>query len=457
VSATSQAGTETQPAGPIPAPARAARAAPTLGESLRVVSGPLWSSRLLVLCAGVLGVLELGLAAGHAGFDPSGLTTPFGYPGNLLVSPLARWDSVWYLAIARSGYAPGGHLVVARTAYYPLYPLLVSGIGWVLGSDLIGGIVISLVSFAVALVLLHRLAWLEVGPGAARLAIWLLAFSPVAFFFSALYTESLYLALSLGCLLCARRGRWALAGVLGGLAAASRNDGVLLAIPCLIMFLWGPRTDPGASLTRWGVLEGRVPRRRLDRLAPRYRLAPSVAFLALIPLGVGAYFAYLAVRYNAAQAPFRAQAFWYRSFAGPFVGAEQGAVAAWDGVRQLLHGPPPPRYFAIAGGNALAGAGENLLLFASLVAAAIALIGVLRELPLAYGAYTLAALALPLSEPVAPQPLQSLPRYEVVLFPLFLWAAALAHRRNWGAFAIALSAGLLGLLSAEFATWHFVA
>jgi hypothetical protein len=102
-------------------------------------------------------------------------------------------------------------------------------------------------------------------------------------------------------------------------------------------------------------------------------------------------------------------------------------------------------------------AGQNLMLFGFLALGAAALVGVFRRLPLAYGAYCLVALALPLSYPVAPQPLISLPRYEVVLFPLFMWAAWWISRRGWTVPAIAANAVLLGLFTAEFATWRFVA
>lgn len=74
-----------------------------------------------------------------------------------------------------------------------------------------------------------------------------------------------------------------------------------------------------------------------------------------------------------------------------------------------------------------------------------------------HGAYVIAALAVPLSYPVTPQPLASLPRYEVVLFPLFMWGASFAARRRIEVAAIATMAGLLGLFTAEFATWRFVA
>ena len=84
------------------------------------------------------------------------------------------------------------------------------------------------------------------------------------------------------------------------------------------------------------------------------------------------------------------------------------------------------------------------MLFAFLLAAVPAIVGVLRLLPLAYGAYVLAALALPLSYPVAPQPLMSLPRFLVVLFPLSMWLAAwLAARPRARLPVLAVSAALM--------------
>jgi hypothetical protein len=132
-------------------------------------------------------------------------------------------------------------------------------------------------------------------------------------------------------------------------------------------------------------------------------------------------------------------------------------VAAWDGLRQLIHGPPPPLYFDKAGGNPLMVAGQNLMLFGFLALGAVAGVGALRRLPVAYGAYAVAALALPLSYPVSPQPLASLPRYEVVLFPLFMWGALWLRRRRLTEPGVAALAVLLGLFTAEFATWRFVA
>ena len=404
-----------------------------------------WISRLFVFCAGLLAATSLGNVSAWRGFDPLRLTAPFGYFGNLLSAPFARWDSVWYLTIARSGY---DHQA-ARTAFFPLYPLLVRGLGFLTGSDLVAGALISLIAFAVALMLVRRLAALELGSEPAQLTVLLIAFCPIAYVFSAVYSESLFLALSLGCVWQARNGRWLWAGLLGGLGAAERASGIALVLPLILLFLYGPRLDrapvhpPGRS--------------RLRRLMPRHAPTPRLAAVLLVPAGLGAYVLGLALSTGNGLAPFGAERAWYRHFAGPFGGVWDGSVAAWDGLRQLVHGPPPPVYFSPAGGNALSVAGENLMLFAFLILGAVALIGAFRRLPFAYGAYCLAALALPLSYPVTPRPLNSLPRYEVVLFPLFMWGAWWLQRRRIGSPAVAALAVLLGLFTAEFATWRFVA
>jgi hypothetical protein len=416
----------------------------------RVAWRAIWTSRLVVLSAGVLGVLAVGRAQGTSGFDPANLTAPFGYFGNLLAAPFARWDSVWYLAIAQGGYDHDP----PRTAFFPLYPLLTRGLGVVIGSDLIAGVIVSLACFWIALVLLYKLVALELDDERARVTVLLIAYCPMAYFFSAVYSESLFLALSVGCIYRARLGRWASAGLLGGLAAASRNSGIVLIVPIVLLYLYGPRGDGRYVDAAAGP---RTPGRRLMRLLPRYPVRPPLAWVLLVPAGLGAYLLWLGLTTGDALAPFHVQKVWYRHFAGPFGGVWDGTVAAWDGLRQLLHGPPPPIYFTAAGGDPLTVAGQNLMLFAFLVLAVVAVVGVFRRLPIAYGGYTLAALAMPLSYPVGPQPLASLPRYEVVVFPLFMWGACWITRRRITTEAVAALAVLLGLFTVQFATWRFVA
>jgi hypothetical protein len=115
-------------------------------------------------------------------------------------------------------------------------------------------------------------------------------------------------------------------------------------------------------------------------------------------------------------------------------------------------------YFTAGEGSPFVSAGHNLLDLAFLVAFVPAIVGVLRRLPLAYGVYALAAACLPLSDPVTAQPLMSLPRFLVPLFPLGIWLGAwLAERPRLQRPTLVLSGALMALFVAQFATWHWVA
>jgi hypothetical protein len=400
-----------------------------LGDAWRA----LLVSRLLVWAAAVVAVLAFGLSGRMHDFDPAGVTTPFGPVGDVLAAPLGRWDSVWYLAIAGAGYGGDG----VREAFFPLYPLLVRIAGTPLGSALVGGALVSTALLGVALVVLHRLVALDHDRAVARNAVLVTALFPMSFFFSAVYSESLFLALSVGALYAARRERWAWAGALGGLAAMTRSAGVVLLVPLALIYLW----DDGRPSLR-----------------VRRRLRADVLWLGLVPLGLAAYCAFLALQGLDALAPFRAQEVWFRSFAGPFGGVWDGTVAAVQGARQLLSGAREPVFFRAAGGDPFLVARHNIELFVWLVLGAVAVVGALRRLPFAYGAYLVVALALPLSYPVGPQPLMSLPRFLAVLFPLAIWLALWMTGRAWRErLVVATFAAGLAVYTGIFATWHWVA
>jgi hypothetical protein len=418
----------------------------------------LWSSRLLVWVAGVGTVLAFGFGPVRNAFNPPGVTRGFGWLGNLLAAPAARWDGAWYLVIAHYGYRPDLQAFTSsRTAFFPLYPLGLSAISHLGVSPVLAGVLLSLIALALALYGIHRLVTLELARAGeaedsarrgevARLAVMVSAFAPMAFYFSAVYSESLYLALSVGVFWCARKGRWVWVGVLGALAAATRSAGVVLLLPAVMLYLYGPREDRAAdflALARW---------------RPAYRLRRDFLWLGLVPAGLGLYLAYLALSSGDALMPFHAQDVWGRHFAGPYLGVWDGAKAAFEGARQLLSLQSHHVYFPIAAGSPDISAEHNLLLLAFLIAAATAIVGVLRLLPLAYGVYVIAALALPLSYPVRAQPLMSLPRFLVVLFPLGIWLAVwLAEHPRARTPALAVSGLLMMLFTAQFATWHWVA
>ncbi len=410
----------------------------------------LWVSRLLVWAGGLLGMLvwpTVSRAPGWRGFDPGGLTSPFGAAGDLLVAPAARWDSVWYLEIARGGY--GG--APARAAFFPLYPLAVRALGApaaALGGGerayVAAGVAISLAALLAGLVIVHRLGVLDLGPSVAGRAVWLLALFPTAFAFSAVYSESLFLALSAGTLYAGRLGRWRWAGVLGGLAAATRSTGLLLVVPLVLLYLYGPRADrpaPGAQ----------------GSMGPRHPVRADLAWVLLVPAGLAAYMAHLALVTGDPLSPFSVGHLWYRHLSGPLGGAWEGAVAAFAGARQLLSGSRAPVFFTAAGGDPFFVAAHNLGNLLFLMVAVVGLVAALRRLPLAYGAWALCGLIVAISFPVGPEPLASLPRYLAVLFPLHMGLAAWLRSRRATGMALGLSAAGLVALSGAFAAWQWVA
>src|SRR5919205_840229 len=174
---------------------------------VRFVVGVWVASRAFFMVTGALGS-ALVINAWHANvfrFTP---------PGTL--SYWATWDGAWYEDIVRRGTELG-------------LPPAVSGI------------VISLTAFAAALYFFHALAVDYVGPRAAEAATLALAFFPTAFYFNAVYTESLFLALTTGALWAIRiRGNVVVAAVLGYFASATRNAGVLILLP-LAGELWRRR------------------------------------------------------------------------------------------------------------------------------------------------------------------------------------------------------------------------
>ena len=378
-------------------------------------------SRLIVAGAGVASALAVPRRGGWATFDPLGISTSLGAVGNVLAAPAVRWDSIHYLAIAEHGYAQAGD-----TVFFPLYPLLARALGYVLGSAPLAGIVISAVSFAVALALLHRLTELELGPRAADATVWLLALAPLSFFFTAVYTESLFLALSIGAVYAARRERWTVAAALGGLAAVTRVPGVLLVIPLTAMYL----------------REHRRPGRQLGSIL-------------LVPAALGCYLGYLTARGFGPLAPILQQTDTQHNHnvTGPIatiLGAVRAAAAGlrWLDVRHIyqptLAGP-------------FSGSTESIVLLGVLAIAALALVATVRRLPLAYGAYATAVLLVCTWSPVDGQPLKSVDRYTLTIFPLWMAAGAWIAERRLTRATLLVSAGLLAFWTFQFATWAWVA
>ncbi len=399
----------------------ARRSLPVPGEStrLRDAMWALLASRLIVWIAGVPAVLAVGYSDWREHADPTNLTGSLGSVGHVVWAPTMRWDSIYYMQIAQDGYT-----VKKQAGFFPLYPLVVGAVDTVVGSTVVAGVIVSLAAFLGALVLLGRLAELEIDTVVARRTVFLVALFPAAVFFSAVYTESLFLLLTVGAFYAARQGRWVWAGILGMLAAATRNVGVVMLVPLVLLYLYGPREDRPGERGRFPV--------RTDAL-----------WLALVPVGLAAV---AFAMWRTFDDPFTAwtsqQTYFHRSFQGPFSGIVLGL---WKSLSDLMSG-------------LFASAVNKGSIFVVCTAALGLAVASFRRLPVAYGTYAILALAPALSTPASVGPLNGAIRYVAVDFPVFIYLAMVlkGHRRLEIAVYVVFGIGL-AYLSARFATWRWVA
>jgi mannosyltransferase PIG-V len=333
----------------------------------------------------------------------------------------ARWDSDFFLRIAQNGYDD------ASAAFHPLYPALVAALGRAFfGHYVLAGLVVSLLCCLGSFLLLHDLAEKRLGAeGAARSVLYLAVF-PMALFLQAVYSESLFLLLVLGAFALAERNRFAEAGLVVGLAILTRAAGLAL-LPALALLAWRYRDR----------------RRALAGIA----LAAPVA--AVYPL----------VLWQQIGDPFAfadAQDRWHRhlSWAGPLGGIWDGLVAGWRGLEQFVVGHGTH----VSGANPMHAAAENVqaLLFLALFIALTVVAW--RRFGAPYGLFAALSLAIPLSYPSSRWPLLSLPRFGLVIFPLFLALAAVtATRPRLHTAVVACSALFLGIAVVQWALWQWVA
>jgi hypothetical protein len=319
----------------------------------------------------------------------------------------ARWDSAFFLRIAEHGYDAGS------AAFFPLYPLLVAGLGRVLlGHYVLAGIAVSLACALGSFALLYRLAESRLGADGARRAVLYLALFPMALFLQAVYSESLFLLLVLGAFALAEREHWPAAGATAGLALLTRPAGVAL-LPPLALLAW------------------RSARRR-----------PALASLLLAPALFLLFPLVLWLQIGDAWAFADAQGIWHRhlSSAGPFGGL-------WNALTTWVPAGASRSHAIAVNGEALG----FLVVFLALTVVAW------RRFGAPYGLFCALSLALPLSVPSERWPLLSLPRFGLVVFPFFLALAWLGGRPRLHAAILGTSALLLGVAVTQWALWQWVA
>ncbi|MDP9355950.1 MAG: glycosyltransferase family 39 protein [Chloroflexota bacterium] len=400
-------------------------------------------------------IVQLAASIAYLSGTPREDSAPYRYVpvpmeglAHVLVEPLRQWDGFWYKLIAEQGYG-GPPPNDAFPAFWPLYPWLMAAGSRLTGASVeTAGWVISHVAFLVALTLLYRLVALDFDRPTARRTLLALALFPTAFFFSAVYTESLFLMLAVGALLAARQGNWLLAGILGALTALTRFQGMLLLVPFAVLFLQQHRFE----LRRW---------------------FPNALFAALPILGPATFALHLD---RAGKRPldfYDAQQGWDRFSASPLetfrcatVGCDRlieqnGRLvpyrvqgAEWGWVADFLRNPTW-EYLTSEPFRSTVMNSDTLELVCTLLFLGLAAAG-LRQLPLYQSAYIWPALVLPLFGPSIVHPLFSLPRFGITLFPLFIMLVLLLKQRRWALPALLISTVLLVILTAQFAQWYWV-
>jgi len=328
-----------------------------------------------------------------------------------LLAVWGRWDAEHYIGIAQNGYSG------TEPAFFPLYPALIALGATLVGSHLVAGLIVSNAASFLSLLYLYKLVEHEYNRQVAHRATFYIAIFPTAIFFSAVYSESLFLFLTVATFYYLRERRWLVAGVFGFFAAMTRSEGVLLAAPMLIEWIVAIREGGREYLRYWWS----------DVVQP-------LIGIALVPLGLGAYMFYLWVLNGDPLRFSHVQAHWDRHLAPPWVAFQHAIhLIRHSHVQQTV-------------------ADQVLELAFTLLMLTVLAVG-FRRLRLSYIVYMALSVLIPLST----ASLMSMPRFALVLFPMFalfgLWGARPAVNNAYVAFSLPL----LGLFTVLFADWYWVA
>lgn len=147
----------------------------------------------------------------------------------LLLGIWERFDTLWYLHIARYGYDRPDAIV-----FYPLYPYLIRILSWLL-QPLAASLLISTVATFLLLWGFQSLLRIDLDPDVVRRSFILYAAWPSSFIFFAGYPESLLLAFMLWSLYFARKQSWAAAVALAVAAEMTKAVGMIMTVPLFIM------------------------------------------------------------------------------------------------------------------------------------------------------------------------------------------------------------------------------
>ncbi len=234
-------------------------------------------------------------------------------------------DAVRYLDLAENGYVREGENAI-NLVFYPLYPLMIRLVSFLTGGNMkLVGLMISQLSYAAASAVLWEWIRLDHGAQSALFGALLLALHPFSVFVMGIYSESLFLLLSISCLYFLRRQRFAAAGIAGFLAALCRTQGMLLILP---------------AIYEWIILRAGKEQRHFKK---------SDACLLLIPAGFGVY---LLINVLLHGDPFRFLQFeagepWYQTtqWIGRNIALQYDLSLQYSGLAWIIYIPQIVLYF----------------------------------------------------------------------------------------------------------------
>ena len=433
-------------------------------DAVQLSAKALVGTRLAVLLVGYLAIFTIGYREGGA---PWKLVAD-----NEFLNLQARWDAGWYLTVAIEGYSwnPNRPLDQQNIVFFPAFPLLMRVSGRLLGGSptayALAGTVISIAAFLGALVYLFRLARDLLGSDdKAAASVWLIATFPFALFFSALYTESLFLLGAVATFYHFRRMEYARAGAWGLLIGLTRPPGCFVSVPLAILAIepllpaWlvggrresaraapvqgrasevdqpppSPRQSAMASATAESLALPNGSAARPFRGADPRALVPAIAAAAMPGVGMLLYSAFIWYLTGNPLEWARGHAAWGREYTGLGVLVAQRYEWLTQGGLYAYTSQVP--------GDFLNAIGPIFVLVAAWPVA--------RRLGLAYAVFIL----LNILPPMAAGGLLSAGRFASVIFPAFIWFAGVIparHRPAWQASFMAVQA----LNAILFYTWR---
>ncbi|GAC1584493.1 MAG: hypothetical protein NVS3B28_05730 [Candidatus Velthaea sp.] len=337
---------------------------------------------------------------------------------NPVLAVWGRWDAEHYLNVARYGYSG------TEVAFFPLYPVLIRMLGAITGNNVIAGLIVSNVASFFGLLFFYKLAEHQYNRHVAQRATFYVSIFPTAIFFTAVYTESLFFALTVASFYYIRERRWLTAGAIAFFASLTRVEGVLLAVPFLIEWL----------VTLFG--SGRSISQAFSEAVkwPVDHLVRPIVGLALVPLGLAVYMGYLWVLRGDPLYFTHVQAHWGRHLAPPWV--------SFGHSFELIAHAHNPQVIA-----------AQVLEIAFTVLMVAVLIAGWKRLRPSYLAYMAVSILIPMST----SSLMSMPRFALVLFPMFVMFGLWGGRPSANNAIVAFSLPLLGLFTVLFADWYWVA